>query len=225
MKTNVLIIEDEPQIREIIRKYAEIEQFDVYEAEDGKQAFELIEENDFSVIILDVMLPDTDGWMILRKIRTTSNTPVIMLTARAEEDDKLFGFELGADDYVTKPFSSKELMARVKSVLKRNHTVITGEITTIGIIDINMSFHQVKVSGAEVNLTPIEFDLLTYFANNRNNAINREQILNSVWGYDYFGDIRTVDTHVKRLRKKLGEAGAYIKTVRGLGYRLVVPNE
>lgn len=219
---NLLIIEDEPQIREIIRTYAEKETYSVYEAGTGKEAFELFEERDYQMIVLDVMLPDTDGWTILRKIRDESNTPVIMLTARAEEEDKLFGFDLGADDYVTKPFSAKELMARVKTVLKRNNVVTAGETIQIGGIEIYTSFHQVTIDGGLIEMTPLEYSLLIFFVNNRNLAMSRTQILNGVWGYDYFGDERTVDTHVKRLRKKLGDEGHCIITVRGLGYRLVV---
>ena len=148
--------------------------------------------------------------------------PVIMLTARAEEEDKLFGFDLGADDYMTKPFSAKELMARIKTVLKRNNTVTQGEIIHIGGIEMNTSFHQVSIKGEPIEMTPLEYSLLSFFVNNRNLAMSRTQILDGVWGYDYFGDERTVDTHVKRLRKKLGEEGEHIKTIRGVGYRLVV---
>lgn len=223
MELNILIVEDEPKIREIIRTYANKESMIVYEAGSGKEAFELFEERDYHMVILDVMLPDTDGWTILRRLREKSNTPIIMLTARGEEEDKLFGFDLGADDYVTKPFSAKELMARIKTVLKRNNTTVVGEVIQIGMIEMNTSFHQVFVANKSIELTPLEYDLLTFFVNNRNLALNRTQILNGVWGYDYFGDERTVDTHVKRLRQKLGDGGALIKTVRGLGYRLVVP--
>jgi len=222
MDINLLIIEDEPQIREIVRTYAEKEQYRVYEAGTGEKAFEALEERDYQMVVLDVMLPDTDGWTILRKLRRKWDVPVIMLTARAEEEDKLFGFDLGADDYVTKPFSAKELMARIKTVLKRNHTLTAGETIRIGSIEINTSFHQVSVAGESIEMTPLEYDLLTYFVNNRNMAMNRTQILDGVWGYDYFGDERTVDTHVKRLRQKLGDEGGRIKTLRGLGYRLVV---
>lgn len=222
MDINLLIIEDEPQIREIVRTYAEKEHYTVFEAGTGEEAFEAFEERDYQMVVLDVMLPDTDGWTILRQLRRKWDVPVIMLTARAEEEDKLFGFDLGADDYVTKPFSAKELMARIKTVLKRNHTLTAGETICIGSIEINTSFHQVSVAGESIEMTPLEYDLLTYFVNNRNIAMNRTQILDGVWGYDYFGDERTVDTHVKRLRQKLGDEGGRIKTVRGLGYRLVV---
>ena len=219
---NLLIIEDEPQIREIIRTYAEKENYSVYEAGTGAEAFNAFEERDYQMVLLDVMLPDTDGWTILRKFRDQSTTPVIMLTARSEEDDKLFGFDLGADDYVTKPFSAKELMARIKTVLKRNQVVTSGEVITLGDIEMNTSFHQVSIVGKPIELTPLEYNLLAFFVDNRNLAMSRTQILDGVWGYDYFGDERTVDTHVKRLRKKLGSAGSHVKTIRGVGYRLVV---
>jgi DNA-binding response OmpR family regulator len=218
---NILIIEDEVKIREILKKYAVNEQYDIYEAGSGKEAFSLIEERDYQLIVLDVMLPDTDGWTILRKIRQEKDIPVIMLTARAEEDDKLLGFDLGADDYVTKPFSAKELMARIRSILKRNHSVTLGEIINIGNIHINTAFHQIQVRDVDVELTPLEYKLLMYLISNRNIALSREQILKGVWGYDYFGDERTVDTHIKRLRQKLGE-DAKIKTVRSVGYRMVI---
>jgi DNA-binding response OmpR family regulator len=219
---NILVVEDEEKIREIIRTYAIKEQYHVFEAGNGKEAYELLDEREYQIMILDVMLPDTDGWTILRKIRKEKKLPVIMLTARGEEDDKLLGFELGADDYVTKPFSAKELMARIKTVLKRNHTVTVGETLDVGVLSINTSFHQIQVEGEDIELTPLEYKLLMYFVDNRNIALNRDQILNGVWGYDYFGDERTVDTHIKRLRKKIGIEGARIKTIRGVGYRMVI---
>lgn len=218
----LLVVEDQVKIRDIIKTYARKDNITVDEAGSGQEAYEKLDEKDYDLIVLDVMLPDTDGWTILRKIRKEKQIPVIMLTARSEEEDKLLGFELGADDYVTKPFSSKELMARIKTVLKRNHTVTHGEIVEIDQLTINTSFHQVTLEGEILPLTPLEYDLLMYFVNHLNLALSREQILNGVWGYDYFGDERTVDTHVKRLRQKLGQAGKYIVTVRGLGYRLVV---
>ena len=218
---NILVVEDEEKIREIIKTYAVKEQYQIFEAGSGKEAYELLEEREYQMILLDVMLPDTDGWTILRKIRKEKKIPVIMLTARAEEDDKLLGFDLGADDYVTKPFSAKELMARIKTVLKRNHIVTLGETVNIGELSINTSFHQVQVQGEDVELTPLEYKLLMYLVDNRNIALNRDQILNGVWGYDYFGDERTVDTHVKRLRQKIGDEGGRIKTIRGIGYRMV----
>lgn len=222
---NLLIIEDEPQIREIICTYANKENYTVYEADTGKSAFELFEEREYQMVVLDVMLPDTDGWTILRKIRDEGSTPVIMLTARGEEEDKLFGFDLGADDYVTKPFSAKELMARIKTILKRNQVFTAGDIVKIGRIEMNISFHQVSIDGVSIEMTPLEYSLLTFFVKNKNIAMSRTQILDGVWGYDYFGDERTVDTHIKRLRKKLGTEGERIMTIRGVGYRLVANNE
>lgn len=219
---NILLVEDEVRIREIIRTYMEKENYQLFEAGTGAEAYTLFEENNIQILILDVMLPDTDGWTILRKIRQTSQVPIIMLTARAEEEDKLFGFDLGADDYLTKPFSTKELVARIKSLLKRNNIATASEVTTIGGIEVNTSFHQVAIEGEIIEMTPLEYSLLSYFIDNKNIALNRTQILDGVWGYDYFGDERTVDTHVKRLRNKLGSSGTIIKTVRGLGYRMVV---
>jgi len=224
-RINLLIVEDDMKIREIIKTYAEKEQYNVYEADSGESAYELLENRDYHIIILDVMLPDTDGWTILRKVRNKDNTPVIMLTARGEEDDKLLGFDLGADDYITKPFSAKELMARIKSILKRNHTVTIGEIISIDNININTLFHQVQIEGKDLELTPLEYNLLMYFIDNINIALSREQILNGVWGYDYFGDERTVDTHVKRLRNKINDKGDIIKTIRGVGYRMVIKDD
>lgn len=218
---NILLVEDESRIREIVKTYAIKDQFNIFEADTGKEAMEMLELQEYHMVVLDVMLPDTDGWSILRKIRKEKGIPVIMLTARGEEDDKLMGFELGADDYVTKPFSAKELIARIKSVLRRNQVVMAGEAIEINYIHINTSFHQIQVHGEEVDLSPLEYKLLMYFVDNRNIALSREQILNGVWGFDYFGDERTVDTHVKRLRKKLKDDGELIKTIRGVGYRMV----
>lgn len=204
----------------------------VSEAGTGKEAIELLETQAYHIILLDVMLPDTDGWTLLRRLRRTSSVPVIMLTARGEEDDKLLGFDLGADDYMTKPFSVKELMARIKTVLNRHHVATYGEVLSIGALTVNTAFHQVCVDNQDVALTPLEYNLLMYFLDNRNIALSREQILNGVWGYDYYGDERTVDTHVKRLRQKLNgdtplsgqtlSRGFSIKTIRGVGYRMVV---
>ena len=200
----ILIVEDDDRIREILIKYMK-------------------KDNKYDIAVLDVMLPDIDGWSILKHIRESdSDIPVIMLTARAEEEDRLFGFELGADDYVTKPFSAKELIARVKVQLKKSHRSVVDSMMVIGNIKINTEYRQVYVNDKAVEMTPIEYSLLQYFADNRNIALTRDQILDNVWGYDYYGDERTVDTHVKRLRKKLDDEGDKIKTVRGHGYRLAV---
>lgn len=219
---NILLVEDEVRIREIIRTYMEKENYKLFEAGTGEEAFELFEENAMQMVVLDVMLPDTDGWTILRKLRKMSKVPVIMLTARAEEEDKLFGFDLGADDYLTKPFSAKELVARVKSLLKRNNIASANDVIHIGGIEVNTSFHQIAIEGEVIEMTPLEYGLLAFFIDHKNIALNRTQILDGVWGYDYYGDERTVDTHIRRLRKKLGSQGEMIKTVRGLGYRMVV---
>lgn len=219
----ILIVEDDDRIREILVKYMKNENFEIDEAPDGKKAMELFDDNKYDIAVLDVMLPDIDGWSILKHIREKDKEiPVIMLTARAEEEDRLFGFELGADDYVTKPFSAKELIARVKVQLKKNRRAVLDSIVVIGKIRMNTEYRQVYVDERPVELTPIEYSLLQYFADNINIALSRDQILNNVWGYDYFGEERTVDTHVKRLRKKLLEEGDKIKTVRGHGYRMVV---
>ncbi len=219
---NILLVEDDIRIREIIRTYLKRENYKLYEAGTGEKAFELLEEKEFQLVVLDVMLPDTDGWSILRKIRAKSQLPVIMLTARAEETDKLFGFDLGADDYMTKPFSAKELLARIKALLKRNQIATANELVQIGNIKINTSYHQVYINEQVIELTPLEYSLLSYLVDNKNLAMSRTQILDGVWGYDYFGDERTVDTHIKRLRKKLLSEGDYIKTIRGVGYRMVI---
>lgn len=217
----ILLVEDDVRLREIVRKYLVHDNYEVLEAGTGAEAFRLLEEQQFNLVLLDVMLPDTDGWTILRHIKENLHVPVIMMTARSEEDDKLFGFDLGADDYVTKPFSGKELMARVKARLK-DQQVSVNKIIKLGGIDVNTSYRQVSIEGEPVEMTSLEYSLLLYFVDNQNIALNRQQILDHVWGYDYFGDERTVDTHVKRLRQKLGIHGDYIKTVRGHGYRMVV---
>jgi DNA-binding response OmpR family regulator len=219
----LLIVEDDDRIREILVKYMKNENFEIDEAPDGRNAMKLLDDNKYDLVVLDVMLPDIDGWSILKHIREKdSEMPVIMLTARSEEEDRLFGFELGADDYVTKPFSAKELVARVKVQLKKSRRSVLDSMVVLGNIKINTEYRQVYINDKAVELTPIEYSLLQYFADNLNIALTRDQILNSVWGYDYFGEERTVDTHVKRLRKKLLDDGKKIKTVRGHGYRMVV---
>lgn len=218
---NILFIEDDLRIREIVRKYFEKEAFQLYEVGTGKEAYQLMEDHDFHLVILDVMLPDTDGWTILKAIRRKKEIPVIMLTARSEEEDKLFGFELGADDYITKPFSTRLLLARVKAVLKRNHIQSMNNEIQMNGIRVNKDYRQVYIGEEKLDLTPIEYSLLLYFVDNVNIALSRNQILDHVWGYDYFGDERTVDTHVKRLRKKLLNQSDCIETIRGHGYRMV----
>jgi len=217
----ILLVEDDSRLREIVNKYLENEDFEMTLASSGEEAFEALEMNEFHLILLDVMLPDTDGWTILRHIRKEKETPVIMLTARSEEQDKLFGFELGVDDYITKPFSMKLLLARIKAVLKRNQVLSVSHEVTVNGITLNKDYRQVFINSKKLDLSPIEYSLLLYFIDNLNLALSRNQILDSVWGFDYFGDERTVDTHVKRLRQKLGNKSETIETVRGHGYRMV----
>lgn len=213
----ILLIEDEEKLRKIIKLYLEKEGFEVEEVSDGNEAIEKFQPSMYSVVILDVMLPQKDGWSVLREIRKKDDTPVIMLTARGEDDDKIFGFELGADDYVVKPVSPKEIVARVKAILKR-----TKKPNSNDILFIDKAAREVYVKGQKINLTQKEYELLLYLYERQNIALSREQILNSVWGYEYYGDLRTVDTHIKNLREKLGDLRDYIKTVRGYGYKFEV---
>jgi DNA-binding response OmpR family regulator len=222
MQIKILTIEDDPHLRKIIVTYLKNEGYKYEEAQDGKQANLLLDANSFDLIILDVSLPDTDGWSILNQIRQDSKTPVIMLTARSEEEDKLFGFELGADDYLTKPFSPRELMARIKALLLRSGRLNSKAAIQLGSLLVDDSKHSVRLNDSALDLTPIEYNLLFTFAQNVGIALSREKLLDLVWGIDYFGDTRTVDTHVKRLRQKLDTAGSMITTVRGYGYRLEV---
>lgn len=221
-KINILLAEDEERLRKLVTTYLKKENYHVLEAQNGKEALNLWEENKVDFIILDVMMPYVDGWSVCREIRKKSDVPVIMLTARAEENDKLFGFDLGVDDYVTKPFSVKELVARVKALLKRSDQKGRKEIMIMGPLEIDTIKHQAYLNGEVMDLSPKEYDLLYYMMVNKNQALTREVILDGVWGYDYYGDLRTVDTHIKRLRKKLLNFGESIVTVRGLGYRLEV---
>lgn len=217
---NILIAEDEERLRKIVVKYLASEGFRVLEAEDGVKALEIFNSYDIDLLILDVMMPKLDGWNVLKKVREDSAVPVIMLTARDSEEDTLFGFRLGTDDYVTKPFRTGELVARVKALLNRAGKLNREEIIVSGGITVNSSARLVSVGGTEVELTPKEYDLLLYFLNNQKQALSRDQILNRIWGYAYDGEDRTVDTVVKRLRQKLGSEGERIKTIRGMGYRL-----
>ena len=213
----ILIVDDEELIRQVIKEYLGLEGYMVDEAIDGNDAVSKALSNDYSLIIMDIMMPNKDGYQACKEIRSVKDVPFIMLSARGEEYDKLIGFDLGIDDYVTKPFSPKELVARVKAVLKRS----TGEesIYKFGSLKIDDKAHDVLVDDDKVYLTPKEYDLLKYFVSNKNIALSREQLLTNVWGYDFYGDDRTIDTHVKTLRKNLGKCGDYIKTVRGVGYK------
>ena len=217
---NILIAEDEERLRKIVVKYLASEGFRVLEAEDGVEALKLFDSNDIDLLILDVMMPRLDGWNVLKKVREDSAVPVIMLTARDSEEDTLFGFRLGTDDYVTKPFRTDELLARVKALLNRAGKLNREETIISGAITVNPLARSVSAGGAEIELTPKEYELLLYFLNNQKQALSRDQILNRIWGYAYDGEDRTVDTVVKRLRQKLGGEGERIKTIRGMGYRL-----
>lgn len=219
----ILIADDEPLIRKLVKDFLKKEGFTVIEAEDGKEAIDMFNENKgkLDLVILDVMMPIYDGWSVCREIRKTSDIPILMLTARGEESDEVFGFDLGADEYVTKPFSPNILVTRIKAILRRVHEP-KSDAMNFANIAIDEQAHSVTIHGKIIDLSPKEYELLVYFAQNKGIALSREQILNSVWDYDYFGDLRTVDTHIKRLRFKLGEEGNIIQTVRGLGYRFEV---
>ncbi len=216
--SKILIVDDEDKIRDIIKKYAAFDGYEVEEAAGGLEAVSKCREKDYDLIILDIMMPDLDGFSVCREIRKKSNVPVIMLSARGEEYDKIHGFEVGIDDYVVKPFSPKELMLRVAAILKRT-SLPNLESLEIGGIRIDFSARIVYVDGKKVDLTPKEYDLLFYFAKNKGIALTREKLISNVWGYDFYGDDRTLDTHIKLLRKNLGPYSTYIVTLRGVGYR------
>ncbi|MCI8783596.1 MAG: response regulator transcription factor [Dorea sp.] len=222
-KIKILVVDDESRMRKLVRDFLEREGFRVLEASDGAAAMELFyEDKDIALIILDVMMPNMDGWQVCREVRQTSKVPIIMLTARSEERDELQGFELGVDEYISKPFSPKILVARVTAILRRVNALDAGQVIDAGGISIDKAAHQVKIDGKEIELSYKEFELLSYFAENQGIALSREKILNNVWNYDYFGDARTIDTHVKKLRSKLGEKGNYIRTIWGMGYKFEV---
>lgn len=221
-KLKILVVDDESRMRKLVKDFLVKNNLDVIEAGDGEQALDIFYENkDIALVILDVMMPKRDGWEVCREIRRYSQVPIIMLTARGDEKDELLGFELGVDEYISKPFSPKILVARVEAILRRTNNIEEGEIE-IGGLSINQSAHEVKIDGKIVELSFKEFELLTYFVTNQGVALSRERILNNVWNYDYFGDARTIDTHVKKLRNKLGDKGAYIKTIWGMGYKFEV---
>ena len=214
----VLVVDDEARMRKLVKDFLSIKGFQVVEAGDGEEALEIFfEQKDISLILLDVMMPKLDGWEVLKTIRKYSQIPILMLTARGEESDELQGFNLGVDEYISKPFSPKILVARVEAILRRSGG--SSEVIDVGGIHIDKTAHQVSVDGTPVDLSYKEFELITYFAENQGIALSREKILNNVWNYDYFGDARTIDTHVKKLRSKLGEKGDYIKTIWGMGYK------
>lgn len=215
---NILVVDDEEKIRLLIRKYAEFEGHTVTEVSCGLDAIEVATEKDFDIIILDIMMPDLDGFSVCREIRKKKKTPIIMLSARGEEYDRIHGFEIGVDDYVVKPFSPKELMLRIGAVLKRSRDTST-EVMTMEGLSIDFSARIVTVDGKKVDLTPKEYELLFYFAKNKGIALTREKLISNVWGYDFYGDDRTLDTHIKLLRKNLGPYSKFIVTLRGVGYR------
>ncbi|MDD3705163.1 MAG: response regulator transcription factor [Clostridiaceae bacterium] len=219
----ILLVEDEDRIRQMVREYLESEGFSVTEAADGAEALDKFKDSEFDMLILDVMLPAVDGWSVCREVRRESSIPILMLTARGEEYDRLFGFELGVDDYIVKPFSPKELVARMKAVLRRSSNsggnASSAEMFKYKELLVNMSSRKVTIDGRNIDMTPREFDLMSFFIKNRDRVFTREQLLNKVWGYEFGGDYRTVDTHVKMLRESLGEYRGLLVTVWGVGYK------
>ncbi len=219
----ILVVDDEQRMRKLIKDFLIAKGYSILEAEDGEKALEVFEENKnrITLILLDVMMPKLDGWSVLRQIRQESKVPIIMLTARGEEQDELFGFELGVDEYISKPFSPKILVARVEAILKRT-TKDTSEVKDYAGIEIDKEGRTVKVEGKTIELSLREYELLVYLIENENIALSRDKILNNVWNYDYYGDSRTIDSHIKKIRHKLGKRGKYIKTMRGVGYKFEV---
>lgn len=220
-RLKILVVDDESRMRKLVKDFLVKNSFDVLEAGDGEQALDVFyKEKDIALIVLDVMMPKMDGWQVCREIRSYSKVPIIMLTARADERDELQGFQLGVDEYISKPFSPKILVARIEAILRRTNQAVKEDVLACGGIEVNKAAHQVSIDGSPVDLSYKEFELLTYFIENRGIALSREKILNNVWNYDYFGDARTIDTHVKKLRSKMGEKGDMIKTIWGMGYKL-----
>ena len=219
----ILIVDDESRMRKLIKDFLTAKEYKILEAEDGEKALQVFEENSekIDLILLDVMMPKLDGWSVLRQIRQTSKVPIIMLTARGEEQDELFGFELGVDEYISKPFSPKILVARVEAILKRTQGE-TKEVKDYGGIEIDKEGRTVTVEGKVLELSLREYELLIYLVENENIALSRDKILNNVWNYDYYGDSRTIDSHIKKIRHKLGKRGKYIKTMRGVGYKFEI---
>lgn len=222
-KLRILVVDDESRMRKLVKDFLVKKDFEVLEAGDGEEAVDLFfEEKDIALIILDVMMPKMDGWQVCREIRSHSKVPIIMLTAKSDERDELLGFELGVDEYISKPFSPKILVARVNALLRRTSGLSMDQTIAAGGIEIDKAAHIVKIDGNMIDLSFKEFELLTYFIENQGIALSREKILNNVWNYDYFGDARTIDTHVKKLRNKLGDKGEYIRTIWGMGYKFEV---
>ena len=219
----ILMVDDESRMRKLVNDFLSKKGYEVIEAADGEEAVERFYiEKDIALIILDIMMPKMDGWQVCREIRKESKVPIVMLTAKSEEHDELLGFELGVDEYISKPFSPKILVARVDALLRRTNKLDTSEVVEAGNILIDKAAHQVKANGENIDLSFKEFELLVYFVENKGIALSREKILNNVWNYDYFGDARTIDTHVKKLRSKLGDCGEYIKTNWGMGYKFEI---
>lgn len=223
-RPKILVVDDESRMRKLVRDFLQREDFEVLEAGDGSEALDIFFENqDIALIILDVMMPKMDGWQVCREVRAYSKVPIIMLTARSDEKDELQGFELGVDEYISKPFSPKILVARVEAILRRTgRNMQEGEVLEVGGIRLDKAAHMVEIDDKSIDLSYKEFELLAYFMENKGIALSREKILNNVWNYDYFGDARTIDTHVKKLRSKLGDKGELIKTIWGMGYKLEV---
>lgn len=222
-KRKILVVDDESRMRKLVRDFLTKQGFEVLEAGDGEAALDIFyADKDIALLILDVMMPKMDGWQVCREIRSHSKVPIIMLTARGDERDELLGFELGVDEYISKPFSPKILVARVEAILRRTSQTDADGVLRAGGVEINKVSHIASIDGEPMELSYKEFELLTYFMENQGIALSREKILNSVWNYDYFGDARTIDTHVKKLRSKMGEKGEYIKTIWGMGYKFEV---
>lgn len=222
-RLKVLVVDDESRMRKLVRDFLTKAGYDVLEAGDGEEALEIFfKQKDIALIVLDVMMPRMDGWQVCREVRAYSAVPVIMLTARGDEQDELQGFQLGVDEYIVKPFSPKILVARIEAILRRSSRQNEESTLKCGGIEIDKAAHQVFIDGQPIDLSYKEFELLTYFVENRGIALSREKILNHVWNYDYFGDARTIDTHVKKLRNKLGKCGEHIKTIWGMGYKFEV---
>ena len=223
-KLKILVVDDESRMRKLVRDFLVRQDFDVVEAGDGEEALDLFyKDKSIALIILDVMMPKMNGWEVCREVRETSKVPIIMLTAKSEESDELMGFDLGVDEYIAKPFSPKILVARVEAILRRTNKIgEASEVKKAGAIILDKTAHEVKLDGKTIDLSFKEFELLDYFLDNQGIALSRERILNGVWNYDYFGDARTIDTHVKKLRSKLGDKGDYIKTIWGMGYKFEV---
>lgn len=222
-KVKILVVDDEARMRKLVKDFLIKKEYEVIEAADGQEAVDVFfEQNDISLVILDVMMPKMDGWEVLKEIRAYSRIPVIMLTAKGDERDELRGFDSGADEYISKPFSPKILVARVDALLRRSNLISEEEKIETGGIIMDKAAHTVTIEGKQIELSFKEFELLTYFMENQGIALSREKILNHVWNYDYFGDARTIDTHVKKLRSKMGDKGDYIKTIWGMGYKFEV---